>query len=222
MLLLKVINGSVAYGLADDKSDIDVRSVRLETPEQVFGLETVPPCYSVDTEYTFKRFMKLLHNGNPSVVELLFIDPEHTLVLNRIFKKHIYDNRDKFLSKKMVISYMHAAKNHLNEALHDNVPARSVNGLNTYMAVHSIRLLRQLQSVQYNHTLQVSVSERDRAYLLRLKAGKENSSYEQYFWQEFNTIDIDSFPETIGTELVNELMTKVYAECFYASPDVRG
>ena len=114
--------GSHAYGLNLPTSDIDIKGVCIAPIDYYYGikefyqkdngwddphdspsgkfpiLEGVKDC----TIYEFRKFMGLLVNNNPSIMEMLWLkDYEY---LDRV-GQHLISNRQSFLSKKVKHSY---------------------------------------------------------------------------------------------------------------------
>lgn len=81
--ILEAIVGSQAYGLDTEDSDVDRRGVFVLPASELLGLHPI-----VDTVdhtdpdwvlYEVAKFIRLALKGNPSIVELLFMDPYEVL-----------------------------------------------------------------------------------------------------------------------------------------------
>ena len=140
-IIFSTIHGSVAYGLNNAESDLDIRAIVVPPKEYFLGfnktfnewITTNPDC----TVFNLKKFMKLAVNGNPNCLELLFTEPEDHILISAEGKV-LLDNRDKFLSKLLKERYIgyskaqaHRIKNHrkwlLNTPTHK--PTREEFGL---------------------------------------------------------------------------------------------
>ena len=93
--------GSKSYGTNNENSDTDIRGFYLETKEQLFGLTKYPTEYA-DSEddtilYSFKKFLHLLSNCNPNVIELLGTRNEDVLYMTAL-SREMRMNAEMFLS----------------------------------------------------------------------------------------------------------------------------
>jgi predicted nucleotidyltransferase len=107
------IYGSTAYGLNTPESDIDVRGITTVPKQYLFGfnkhfyqLEKKEPDTTI---FDIKKFFSLTSVGNPNTLEMLFVEPEHHLIVNDI-GQILIDNRDYFLSKQLKERYIGYAK----------------------------------------------------------------------------------------------------------------
>ena len=74
-LLLDVISGSRAYGLATETSDTDYKGVFLMPQNDYYGLKEINQVTSEKNDevyYELGRFFELLLKNNPNVLEVLF------------------------------------------------------------------------------------------------------------------------------------------------------
>lgn len=106
-LLYKVIAGSKAYGLDLPTSDTDIRGIYLQPNEYRLGngyKEQVNDQKNDIVFYEVNRFVNLLANNNPNIIENLFVPEDKILIFNEIIKP-LYDNRHKFLSRKIRFTF---------------------------------------------------------------------------------------------------------------------
>lgn len=110
------LSGSIAYGTNNENSDIDIRGFYLEDKNDFFTLNPIKEEYInevTDTVlYSFKKFIKLLINCNPNIIELLGTDKKHILFSNNIGNKS-RDNYQLFLSKKAYSTFIGYATSQL-------------------------------------------------------------------------------------------------------------
>lgn len=102
-LLFKVISGSHAYGLATPESDIDMKGVFL-LPNDYLLVNNYIPQVSNETNdityYELNRFLELVKENNPNIIEILYTTENNILFCDDRFRI-ILDNRDKFLTKNI-------------------------------------------------------------------------------------------------------------------------
>ncbi|SUO95525.1 DNA polymerase beta superfamily protein [Suttonella ornithocola] len=75
LILLEMISGSRAYGLATETSDIDIKDVFYLPQADFYGLERIHQISNETNDivyYELGRFVELLLESNPNVMELLF------------------------------------------------------------------------------------------------------------------------------------------------------
>jgi len=74
LIVLECISGSKAYGLDTPSSDTDIKGVYILPKEQYYGLNYIPQINNETNDivfYEFGRFMELLSQNNPNILELL-------------------------------------------------------------------------------------------------------------------------------------------------------
>lgn len=101
--LYEVIAGSKAYGLDLPTSDTDIRGIYLQPNEFRLGFgykEQINDKTNDKAYYELNRFVWLLCQNNPNIIENLFVPEDKILVFDDRIKP-LYDNRYKFLTKKI-------------------------------------------------------------------------------------------------------------------------
>lgn len=102
--ILQGIVGSTAYGLAGPDSDIDTLGVFAHPTEAFFGLdqpeETIKASKD-DTMHEAAKYCKLALNGNPTVMELLWL-PEELYTARSYWGDQLIEIRGCFLSAPRV------------------------------------------------------------------------------------------------------------------------
>jgi hypothetical protein len=99
LLLFEVISGSNAFGLATEKSDLDIKGVFYLPKEIFFGTEYIPQVSNETNDivyYELGRFIELLLKNNPNILEILATPNECVLYKHPIMDLIIIDD---FLSK---------------------------------------------------------------------------------------------------------------------------
>lgn len=125
-IILLGLGGSHAYGTSTETSDLDIRGCTLNSKAEIFGNDNFEQFINSDTDttiYAFNKFVHLLTNVNPNIVEICGLKPEHYLYVSPIGQE-LLDNCDMFLSKKVVHSFGGYASAQLRKL--DNKSARSL------------------------------------------------------------------------------------------------
>ena len=103
-ILYKAIAGSKVYGLDTPTSDTDIRGIYLLPNEYRLSNDYYVGQVADDKNdtvlYDLNRFVELLTLNNPNIIELLFTPEDKILYFNN-WLKPLFDNRDKFLTKKI-------------------------------------------------------------------------------------------------------------------------
>lgn len=82
LILLEVISGSRAFGLATENSDTDIRGVFYMPKEEYFGTAYIPQISNETNDivyYEIGRFIELLQKNNPNILEILG-SPDHCIL----------------------------------------------------------------------------------------------------------------------------------------------
>ena len=99
------LGGSHAYGTNIETSDIDIRGVLLPTKEELIGMHHFEQKLDEETDtclYEFNKFIRLVCNCNPNVIEMLGC--RDYIVFNEV-GKCLIENAKRFLSKKCTITF---------------------------------------------------------------------------------------------------------------------
>lgn len=106
-IVLLGLGGSYAYGTNIDTSDIDIRGVALNSKNEILlgrDFEQVEHRPTDTTIYSFNKFIRLITNCNPNIIELLGLKPEHYFIKTSIGTE-IINNKKLFLSQKACDSF---------------------------------------------------------------------------------------------------------------------
>ena len=106
-LILVGLGGSYAYGTNVEMSDVDIRGCALNSKMEILTNENFEQFTNEETDtviYSFNKFVSLLINVNPNVIEMLGLRPDHYLYKSKIGQE-LLDNRNLFLSKKCIHSF---------------------------------------------------------------------------------------------------------------------
>lgn len=115
-LLLKVRSGSRAHGLETPESDADSRGICIPPRSVLFGLQTFEQWESDDGDhviYSLQKFTRLALDGNPNIIETLYVIPEDRLYVHTLAEP-LLAARDRFLSKRVGVKFGRYALHQLN------------------------------------------------------------------------------------------------------------
>jgi len=116
-LLFRTMVGSQVYGTHNENSDEDFKGVMLSSFENLVGFDYKPQIEINKDEliYDLRRFLELLKNGNPTCVEMLFTPKEFFTDFDQSFNI-LYDNKDKFITKKLINSFIGYGSSQIQKA----------------------------------------------------------------------------------------------------------
>lgn len=106
-LMFLTIGGSHAYGTNQEGSDVDIRGVALNSKEDLLGLgdfEHYVDTATDTTVFSFNKAVKLMCSGNPNMLEQLGNSDELVISYNPATKL-LFDNKNLFLSKRVIYSF---------------------------------------------------------------------------------------------------------------------
>lgn len=106
-IILLTTGGSHAYGTNVESSDLDIRGIAIERPEEIIGMSNFEQFENKETDtviYGLRKVIKLMMNCNPNVIEMLGTKEEHLFVCNE-YGQLLKDNIDLFLSQKAIYSF---------------------------------------------------------------------------------------------------------------------
>jgi len=106
-LIYKVIAGSKAYGLDLPTSDTDIRGIFLQPNEFLLGNGYVEQANDKTNDivyYELNRFVNLLAENNPNIIEELFVPKDKILFCSPKINP-LYDRRNDFLTKKIKLTF---------------------------------------------------------------------------------------------------------------------
>lgn len=108
-LILRVLSGSRAHGLARAESDTDTRGVCIPAPRFFVGLSKFEQYESEGGDhvvYALSKFAKLALQGNPNIIETLYTEVDSVLTVDPTFGQPLVEARDAFLSQRVGESFM--------------------------------------------------------------------------------------------------------------------
>jgi uncharacterized protein len=113
--ILKVIWGSHAFGTANPDSDVDIRGVCIPPRRYLLGLSAFEQAEDAQTDtviYSLSKFMALALANNPNMLDLLWVNEEHVLLMDE-YGAELRGHRDLFLSRQVARTYAGYAEHQL-------------------------------------------------------------------------------------------------------------
>jgi len=121
-ILFLCLGGSYSYGTNIETSDVDIRGVALNSEKDILGVthfEQRQDAATDTTVYSLNKFINLVCDCNPNIIEMLFCKPEHYIYVSPL-GQILLDNRKLFLTNRAFYTfggYAHAQLNRLENAL---------------------------------------------------------------------------------------------------------
>src|SRR5574344_1570229 len=106
-IMFLTLGGSQAYGTNVEGSDIDIRGVALNSVDDLVGLTTFDQFVNEETDttiYSFNKFIRLVADSNPNVVEMLFCNPDNYIWVSPLGQL-LLDNRNMFLTQRSFYTF---------------------------------------------------------------------------------------------------------------------
>jgi predicted nucleotidyltransferase len=233
-LPLLTYRGSIAHGMhlpAEENGgfdDIDLIGAYIPSPEDLFGtrpfagkltgtVEIKEGSYDI-VLYDLRKFIKLLAQGNPNVIAVLWTDRKHHVYVNRL-GAHLYERREMFLSKRIYHAFIGYAWDQLKRMTspqkYDGFMGEKRKalvdqfGYDTKNAAHTIRLLRMACEFFETGAFNVDRSTIDAADLLSIKQGgwvieAVQSEAEHLFSRAVIAVEKSTLPEDVDMAEVNK------------------
>ena len=190
-IILLALGGSHAYGTNVPTSDLDIRGVAIEKPEELIGYQNFEQVINekIDTTiYAFNKMIHLLVQNNPNIVEIIGLNPDQYLYVSKLGRE-LLDHKDLFISQRCFYTfggYAHANLKRLQNALaRDNYPEKEKNK-------HiSISLQNALTTFNNQHKSEINpafayVSD-DGKLRFKLDIDLESSEFEDFYAMVSNT-----------------------------------
>lgn len=211
-IILEGITGSRTYGLDTESSDTDIKGIYVAPTQEILGLYNVKETIDhINPDWVYHevgKFIQLAMKGNPTILELLFLDGY--LQLSKTGKM-LVDNRHLFLSNVVYKSYGGYALSQARKLNARGGTYGSGRG-NRYEkhTRHCFRLLFQGRELLETGTINVRVIPEMREKLFAIGKMEPNEIIDR-FEKEFAEFDkIKSvLPDKPNKEEINKLLLKI-------------
>lgn len=235
------IMGSVAYGVSNDTSDMDVYGFCIPPKDVIFphlrgdipGFGTHAPRFDQFQQhhvlekdhrkeydlsvYNIIKYFQLVMDNNPNMVDSLFT-PQNCVLLSTKISDHIRDNRKVFLNKKCWhtfkgYSYSQMHKMRIKEPDESSKRYASIqkHGYDVKFAYHVVRLLNEVEQLMIEGDLDL---QRNNEQLKSIRRGEWTmEQIEQYFVHKEKTLE-EVYAKSILPERPREAdVKKILLEC---------
>lgn len=190
--ILSGYRGSIVHGMhqapshPDSIDDIDVMAICVEPKDYLLGLKEYGSKGTKEIKrnewdiviYTAQKFIRLLSMGNPNVLSLLWLEPNHYLVKTKagqllVDKKAMFVGRHVY---KSFVGYAHGQLHRMTHSACQGYMGAKRKGLvekfgyDTKNAAHLIRLLRM--GIEFLKDGELNVLRQDAQQLLEIKRGE--------------------------------------------------
>ena len=118
LLIFEVISGSHAYGTNVEGSDTDYRGVFIQPIDEILRGDYIPQVSDETNDITYyeiQRFLELLVEGNPNMIELLNVDEKFIKIKKPIFDL-VLDHRNEFLTERLIDTFGGYAKTQIKKS----------------------------------------------------------------------------------------------------------
>jgi predicted nucleotidyltransferase len=237
-LQYEVIMGSFAYGCSSDLSDTDIYGFCIPKKEIVFphlnrdyihGFDAVPKNFEQYQEhhimspprqyditiYNIVKYFKLCANGNPNMIDSLFV-PNRCVTFMTPIGEYVRENRKLFLSKKCwhtFKGYSYAQLHKMNIKQPEGKRKLTVEkyGYDVKFAYHLVRLLDEIEQIMLTGDLDL---EQNREQLKAIRRGEwTQGQVERHFegkekLLEKLAVDTREIPHKVQWGPIRELLFK--------------
>ncbi|MDX6547374.1 MAG: uncharacterized protein QOG33_924 [Gaiellales bacterium] len=238
--IIRGLVGSTIHGLMlEGQDDRDEMAVTIEPPEAVLGLvgfehwvyRTKPegvrsgPGDLDLTTYSLRKYARLAAAGNPTILLLLFIPPEH-LVTQTPLGERLQELAPAFASKRAVAKFL-GYMNNQRERLGGTRGQMRVNrpelidahGWDVKYGMHALRLAYQgLEYVETGRlTLPMAEPARSRVFSVRRGAVSREDVLEEISDIEVRTkraLELSELPERPNTAAITEFLVEAYQQAW--------
>lgn len=213
-IILAGITGSKAYGLDTKDSDTDIKGIYVSPTDKVLGLGWNSNTTTIDhvnpdwVYHEVQKFMKLAMDGNPTILELLFLE-DYTILTD--LGKLLVDNRKLFLNNVIRNSYYGYAYSQMRKLVtRDGTFGNGRNKRYEKHARHCYRLLYQGKELLETGNLTVRVSPKVREELFAVSKLKPNELVDKFDVEKQKFDNLKSvLPDKPNRKSINNLLLKI-------------
>lgn len=155
-IILKIRSGSHLYGTNTENSDKDYLGIYLNTKEELLGLQNSEELTeniesklkngrntkdAIDCKYyELRKFCRLAMNGNPTVLEILFVNKENILEITKEGEE-LLKLKKEFISNRIYNSFMGYAISQKKKTFIKSENLRCIEGLYNWLDIYNKAIL---------------------------------------------------------------------------------
>lgn len=218
--IVKALAGSRLYGTNHAGSDMDFMGIGVASMREKLGLRYVEQIGADDdVTYELTKWARLAVNGNPTVLQMLWVGPDNasqTLECHPQWSYWQMKLRSAVLSQRCIpafLGYMDGQRKKILSSRGQRPELIAKHGYDTKFAAHMIRLA--LQGIEVKTTGSMSLPCVDVMLLREIIAGKYTQPEVLAMAEALeNTLKIvpSILPETIDPDALDSLLASIYAE----------
>lgn len=188
--ILTTFSGSIAYGLNDENSDVDIRGIFYTSPydlmmyggssESINNIRNNYSFYADDIDISFYNLHKIivcLEKGSPNIVELFGIsNPDHIIIEDK-FYKYYKELRNLIYNNQTINGYMGMVRNDISSLnkcnlLYHTSDDKSERKLNK-LVCNIFRCLITMKSMIMEEEFSIKLEDYHIEHLLDIKKGNK-------------------------------------------------
>lgn len=225
-LLCKHYAGSHAYGTSLPTSDVDFRGIFVADPLNIrtpyYRIEEVSDASEEDTKfYELNQFMKLVTDGNPNIVETLFVDAQDVVYTTPAYDL-LRSHANGLLSSKIAFTYSGYALSQLKRIKGHN---KWINQPQPEKAPQQVDFISLVHNFGGSKTFKLNLREYEYGFRLVPFSGDTYGLYNVDGYQPFHSTtgvlitDYTGDSHTLGTPL---FIVKFNREVYNAAKDLHS
>jgi hypothetical protein len=205
LILFECISGSHAYGTNHANSDVDKRGIFMCPQDMVYGFGYVDQVSDETNDTTFyelKRFLELLENNNPNIMEILFMPDENIFHCDPIFQA-IREHRHLFITKQCKNTFAGYATTQIKKARGLNKKIVNPVDKERKSILDFCHIVAGYDTIPLKNFLEFRGYTQDRCGLVNLPHAKD--LYALFYDQNFNSTPIGYRGITNAEDTSNEV-----------------
>jgi len=226
LLLARWVTGSHAYGVSTADSDRDYVELYVEPADHVTGLYRATNIQKIVngedvSRYPLRNWAHLVTQGNPNMVELLYIEPEWA---HPMWTNYVLPVREHMLSKSAGFRFLGYAQSQtiaIERGMNGHVQRPELieaHGYDTKYAYHALRIVREGLRLMKLGWLEFPLP--DAEYLQAVRRGEVSkqevlNQMETSIADLRSAIDATGLPRRVDMDRINPMLHSVYLRAWH-------